>query len=248
MRPECGRRHAPLTTWPIANGTFAAMTSKTCETSQAGPPRFSQRRWFAAEQAISFLMREAVENRDVISLAAGLVDQETLPVEATREAFERLFADTSLARAALQYGTTAGAERLRVQIARHLARLERCSEEQLAIDLDQIILTTGSQQTLALIADLMLDPGDICLVAAPTYFVFLGTVNGVGARAVPVRADAHGMRMDALEETLSRLEQAGELERVKLIYVVSYYENPTGVSLAPERRRQIVDIARCWSR
>ena len=224
------------------------MTSKTCESVPLAVPRFSQRRWFAADQAISFLMQQAVENRNVISLAAGLVDQETLPVDATRAAFERLFADPEHARAALQYGTTAGAERLRVQVTRHLARLEGCSVEELRIDPDQILLTTGSQQTLALIADLLLDPGDICLVAAPTYFVFLGTLSGVGARAVPVRADENGMRIDALEEELARLERAGELARVKMIYVVSYYENPTGVSLAAERREELVDVARRWSR
>jgi 2-aminoadipate transaminase len=93
-----------------------------------------------------------------------------------------------------------------------------------------------------------LDPGDICLVAAPTYFVFLGVLDGVGARAIPVATDAGGMRPDALEATLSQLEAAGELDRVKLIYLVSYYENPSGVSLAAERRRPIVELARRFSK
>ena len=90
--------------------------------------------------------------------------------------------------------------------------------------------------------------GDICLVASPTYFVFLGTLAGVGARAVPVETDEDGMRMDALETELERLEAAGELDRVKLIYLVSDFENPSGISLSAERRAAAVEIARRFSK
>ncbi len=227
---------------------MATPTSEASTATAETAATFSQRRRYAADQAISYLMQQGVENRNVLSLAAGLVDYDTLPVEATRRAFEKLFARSELARAALQYGTTHGAERLRVQLLRHLARLEKCTPDQLGLRPDQILLTTGSQQLLALVTDALLDPGDICLVAAPTYFVFLGTLAGAGARAVPVAADEHGMRTDALERRLSELEQTGQLPRVKLVYVVSYYENPTGVSLSVERRRQLVEIVQRWSR
>ena len=122
----------------------------------------------------------------------------------------------------------------------HLARLEHCPVDELGIDVDQMILTTGSQQFLSLIGEIVLDPGDICLVAAPTYFVFLGLLTGLGARAVPVHTDDDGMCPDGLEAELSRLDEQGELDRVKMIYVVSYYENPSGVSLAESRRSRIV--------
>ncbi len=87
-----------------------------------------------------------------------------------------------------------------------------------AIDPGQIVLTTGSQQLLSLVGEVLLDPGDICLVAAPTYFVFLSVLSGLGARAIPVDADDQGMRVDLLDEQLARLDAAGELPRVKLIY------------------------------
>ena len=212
------------------------------------PPRFSQRSHWARDQAISFLMQQAVENRDVISLAAGLVDEASLPVTECRQSLDGLFADEARARQALQYGTTAGADGLREQLRIHLARQEHCSVGELGVDANRFVLTTGSQQLLSLVADALFDPGDICLVAAPTYFVFLGVLNGVGARASAVDTDEYGMQTDALEAELSRLDAAGELPRVKLIYLVSYYENPSGVSLATRRRREVVNIARRWSK
>ena len=224
------------------------MTTGTCsENALAISHRLSQRRQLAQDQAISFLMQQGVENPGVISLAAGLVDQQMLPVEATRMAFESLFADRERAQDALQYGTTPGIQRLRTEVIRHLARLEGTTVDELCLDPNRVLLTTGSQQLLALVADVLLDPGDICLVAAPTYFVFLGTLAGVGARALPVAADRDGMCMDALEQQLQRLTATGELDRVKLIYLGSYYENPSGVSLGAERRARAVEIAKRWS-
>ncbi len=214
------------------------------------PPsvQLSQRSHRAKDQAISFLMQQAVENRDVISLAAGLVDEASLPVAECRTALSGLFQDEARARQSLQYGTTAGADGLREQLRRHLTRLEHCAPDELKIDPNQLVLTTGSQQLLSLVADALFDPGDICLVAAPTYFVFLGVLNGVGARTIPIETDEHGLNTQALDAELARLAAAGELPRVKLIYVVSYYENPSGVSLSTERRREVVEIARKWSR
>jgi 2-aminoadipate transaminase len=211
-------------------------------------PRLSQRWRWSSRQAISFLMQQGVENPDVISLAAGLVDPGSLPVEEARTAAAELLADETRARQALQYGTTAGAERLRRLLLENLARLEGCRSGELGIDAEQLVLTTGSQQLLSLVADVLLDPGDLCLVAAPTYFVFLGVLNGLGARTIPIATDDEGIRMDALEEQLESLHAAGELHRVKLIYLVSYYENPSGVSLSADRRAQAVEIAQRWSR
>ena len=85
-------------------------------------------------------------------------------------------------------------------------------------------------------------------MAAPTYFVFLGVLNGVGARAIPIETDERGLHPQALDAELARLDAAGELPRVKLIYIVSEYENPSGVSLATERRREVVALAKKWSR
>lgn len=210
--------------------------------------RLSQRWQWASKGAISFLMQQGVENPEVLSLAAGLVDPSSLPVEEARQATEKLLQNDSFARIVLQYGTTLGAERLRQELLGHLASQENCRCDELGIGTGQLLLTTGSQQLLSLVGEVLLDPGDICLVASPTYFVFLGVLEGLGAKAVPVATDENGMRMDALEAELARLESEGLLDRVKLIYLVSYYENPSGVSLSLDRRREVVDIARRWSK
>lgn len=210
----------------------------------------SQRRQRAADQAISFLMQQGVERPQVLSLAAGLVDAASLPVEETIEAARAVLADDTRARQALQYGTTLGGPRLRRLLAEYQSRLEQIATPigQRTATADEVVCTTGSQQLLALLADALLDPGDICLVAAPTYFVFLGVLDGVGARTIALPADEHGMRMDALQAELQRLETVGELPRVKLIYVVSEFENPSGISLSLNRRAEIVEIAKCWSK
>ncbi len=209
---------------------------------------FSQRRQQAAEQSIAFLMKQGIENRDVISLAAGFVDEATLPVSLVKESLADILSDDAAGHQVLQYGTTAGFAPLRDHLLGHLARLENCSTSDLHVTADEIVVTSGSQQLLQHLSDALFDPGDICLVAAPTYFVFLGTLNGVGARTIAVDTDEHGMRMDSLEAELARIEEAGELSRVRMIYLVSSFENPSGVTLADDRRKQAVEIAKRWSK
>ncbi len=216
--------------------------------SSSIPVKLSRRSEDVPELVISYLMQQAVENPDVISLAAGLVDSRTLPVQETRQAVEELLGNDELARRALQYGTTAGSEWLRGLLLEHFAHLEETTTSALGISPQQLVITTGSQQLLSLICEILLDPGDICLVAGPTYFVFCGNLSGVHAEAVTIPVDDQGMQTDLLEQSLKTLEAQGELNRVKLIYVVSYYDNPAGLCLSAERRADIVSLAHQFSR
>lgn len=210
--------------------------------------RFSQRRHQAAEQSIAYLMQQGIENRDVISLAAGFVDETTLPVDLVRESLDEILTDDADGRRALQYGTTAGFGPLRENLLAHLARLENCPRSDLNVTASEMVVTSGSQQLLQHLTDVLFDPGDICLVAAPTYFVYLGTLNGAGVRTIAIATDENGMRMDALDTELAKLEKEGDLNRVKMIYLVSSFENPSGVTLADDRRREVVELARRWSK
>lgn len=211
-------------------------------------PLSLSRRWhWSSQQSISYLMQQGIENPRVLSLAAGFVDPSTLPIDSVRSATDAILGNVETGRAALQYGTTAGSEPLRRALLHHLSDLEGIPVDQLGISQDQLLLTTGSQQLLSLISEVLLDPEDIVLVAAPTYFVFLGTLEGVGARVIPVPTDREGMIPAELDRVLTELHDSGELPRVKLIYVVSYYENPTGGSLAENRREAIVGLAKKWS-
>jgi 2-aminoadipate transaminase len=194
------------------------------------------------------LMQRALANPALISLAAGFVDHATLPVEATGEAAAALLADGTEGRRGLQYGTTRGDLRLRNQLVRLLERNEGVPEGTFSEVVHRTVVTTGSQQLLYLLAEALLDPGDIVLVEAPTYFVFLGILQSRGVRAVGVATDSGGLRLDALEAIFRQLDAEGSLGRVKLIYTVSEHSNPSGLSLAQERRGPLVELARRWSR
>ncbi len=203
--------------------------------------------WSGGPPIANVLMARVLAQPDLISLAAGFVEHLSLPVELVERAIEKLFSSRTVALESLQYGTTLGHPRLRRAI------WERLCQEDAAVGLrhagpEQIVITAGSNQLLYLVAEALLDPGDIILCAAPSYFVFLGMIKSFGARSVGVACDHHGMIPDALEDRLAWLERRGELDRVKAIYVASYFDNPTGLSLASERRPALVEVAQRWSR
>jgi len=199
------------------------------------------------EQPISFLMAAAMADPALINLAAGLVDPLTLPVEAVRQITAGIFSDTAKARAALQYDTTLGLAPLRRAALAHLEKLENKSAAQLGLGEQDFVITTGSQQALYLIGDVLIDPGDIVIAANPCYFVYTGTLASLGATvmAVPMRDD--GIDADAVEELLLRLQRQGRLDRVKLIYTTSYFQNPTGLTLMEKGRRRLLEIAQRFS-
>ncbi|MFO0968395.1 MAG: PLP-dependent aminotransferase family protein [Gemmataceae bacterium] len=204
----------------------------------------SQRARQTKDQPISYFMRHALENPDLISLAAGFVDAASLPGAEVLAAAEQLL--PGAAATALQYGTTQGYAPLRDKIHDHLLRLDGAGSH--AFDADDIVVTTGSQQLLYLLGEMLFDPGDIIITEAPSYFVYHGVGASLGARALQVPMDEHGMDTDALEALLRRLERSGELDRVRLIYTVDYFQNPTGLTLSLPRRRHLVELARRFSR
>ena len=199
------------------------------------------------EQPISFLISEAVRNPQLINLAAGLVDPLTLPVTECDAIARRIFADAGRGRCALQYDTTLGLSELRQQLSKHLHDLEGVPAGAMGVDARSIVVTTGSQQALYLVGDVLVDPGDVVIAAAPSYFVFTGTLSSLGANVLTVPMDDGGMDVDAVERLLARLQKEGRLSRVKLVYCTSYYQNPTGLTLSAERRPRMVEIVRRYS-
>jgi 2-aminoadipate transaminase len=100
---------------------------------------------------------------------------------------------------------------------------------------------------LSLVTQALFDPGDICLVAAPTYFVYIDVLQAAGAEIVPVIADANGMRPDSLAAEFAKIKSEGKLDRVRLVYVVSDFDNPSGVSVSAERRPELLRIVQQYS-
>lgn len=209
--------------------------------------RFSEQALRTKDSPISYFIQQAIENPRLISLAAGLVDSESLPASATEAALEELLHRPDYARAALQYGTTQGYLPLREKLVTHATRLDGLSPRDLNLSADDVVITTGSQQLLYLLGELLLDPGDIVIAEAPSYFVYQGTLESLGARVLSVPMDENGLRLDALEKLLDRLEYDCQLERMKLIYTCDYFQNPTGLTLSRERRERLVELARRYS-
>lgn len=212
------------------------------------PISYSDRAGRTVDPPISWLMKYALDHPDCISLAAGFVDSETLPVGVVDSIVRELTADASSGRAALQYGTTIGYPPLRNQIARRLADEDGLTEATHNVTADNVVVTTGSQQLLFLINDVLLNPGDIVLLGAPSYFVYMGILASMGAVVRSVPMDGDGMDVEALDAALAKIEAEGNLHRVKLIYCVSYFQNPMGVSLSTPRRERMVQIAQKYSR
>lgn len=221
------------------------MTAQTLQKTLPLPLSAKARR--TREQPISFLIETAIANPRLINLAAGLVDPLTLPVDECREISARIFGSASRARSALQYDTTVGLRALRQKLAEHLAALEGISVAELGFGAEQIVTTTGSQQALYLVGDALIDPGDIVIAANPSYFVYTGTLQSLGASVLTVPMDDDGMDVDAVERLLAEIAGRGDLPRVKLIYVTTYFDNPTGLSLSPQRRRQLLEIVRSYA-
>jgi 2-aminoadipate transaminase len=224
------------------NGTDRGASS-CCQGSPSS--RLSQRAQRAdGETVVSVLMAKTLAHPELISLAAGFVDTSGLPVDTTLAAVTAVLSDSGRARAALQYGTTSGHPPLRQAILDRLVTADRQTADEMGLSTDQVVVTAGSNQLLHHVGEVLLDPGDIVLCAAPSYFVFLGIIESLGATTVGVEADEHGIIPEALDATLAALEKAGQGARVKAIYVTSYFDNPAGVSVASERRPALVDIAK----
>jgi len=196
---------------------------------------------------INFLIDVALKDPDLISLAAGLVDQESLPAAEVRDLVGALMDDETAGKAALQYGTTHGMGELREAIAEHVCRLDGVAPPDIGVGPANVMVASGSQQLLYIVTDILVDPGDIVITEWPSYFVYTGALVSFGASVRAVEMDEHGMRLDRLAETLEDLKRRGELGRVKIVYVCDYYQNPTGITLAAERRAELLEIVRSYS-
>lgn len=212
------------------------------------PLRLSSVAHRTPEQPITHFMNLALANPGLISLAAGFVDEASLPAADVSTAVADLLARPETARAALQYGTTLGHLPLRERLLARLAVADRTTPKSLGLAVEDVVITSGSQQLLYLLSEALFDPGDIVVTEAPSYFVYHATLAGRGVRVIGVPMDDEGLRIDALAELLQRLDESGELGRLKMIYTVDYFQNPSGLTLSKWRREQLFDLVQRCSR
>lgn len=166
----------------------------------------------------------------VLSLAGGMPSPDSFPVGELAEAAARTISGRPAQ--TLQYARTDGATPLRELLAAEASVRRRRDASP-----DQIVVTTGSQQALDLIARAFLDPGDLVAIESPGY---LGAIQAFGAQDpswLPIPVDADGLDTDALEAELA----AGK--RPKLVYTATDFQNPSGAVLSPARRRHLGELA-----
>jgi 2-aminoadipate transaminase len=211
---------------------------------------------------ISWLMQTALSRPGLISLAAGFTDNATLPVDLSRKLLNRVLRSPKSGQPALQYGITAGETNLRRLTARHLQKLDlggtacrrpKSQGRRHAVSPEihswkHVLITGGSQQLLYMTLEALCDEGDIVLVEDPTYFVFLSILQsrGIGARGVQLERD--GLDLAHLETVLQHLKKSGELRRLKALYLISYFQNPTGVTTSFEKKRAILKLLNKFER
>ena len=188
--------------------------------------RYAERTKRMKSSAIRELLK-LTEQPDVISFAGGLPSPDVFPVKEIEAACVKVLREQGAQ--ALQYGSTEGYLPLREMITRHTIRYN------LPVTSDNILITSGSQQALDLLGKILLNHGDRVVVESPTYMGALQAWNAYGAEYVSVRCDENGMITDELEEAL----RTGP----KFIYILPNFQNPTGSTLATERRMKLVELA-----
>lgn len=177
----------------------------------------------------------AVASRpEVVSLAGGMPFVSALPLDLVSTAVERTLREHG--GAALQYGSGQGTPALREHI------LEVMALEGIHAHADDVVVTTGSQHALELLAKLFLDPGDVVLAEGPSYVTALVVFRSFQAEISHVAMDEYGLIPQALRERIEALVATAKLP--KLLYTIPTFHNPAGVTLSAQRRAELLEIAR----
>jgi 2-aminoadipate transaminase len=194
---------------------------------------FSHAAGFMRESAIRQMGAVLAAARDMVSFAPGYPAEDVFPWQAFGEIAKGLLGGSD--RSVLQYGPTRGFKPLREAV------VELMRSRAIASSLERVVVTTGSQQGLDLVARVLLDPGDVALLELPSYTGAISAFRNVGASMVGIRQQADGIDLDHLDETVARLRR--EQRRVKFLYLVPNFQNPSGLLIGLEKRQRVLDWA-----
>lgn len=193
-----------------------------------------------AQRLKSSMIRELLKYANVpgaVSFGGGTPDPETFPrhelAELAREVIEKEYKYT------LQYATTEGDPELIKQILILLKRVYNLE----GLLPENVLITVGSQQALELVGKVLLDPGDYVIVGDPEYLGALSAFRMRDARFLVVKFEKDGPDLNQVEDHLKRAQRESELSRVKFIYVVSNFQNPSGITTSLEKRKGLVELA-----
>lgn len=191
--------------------------------------QFSKRVPADGTDAVGAILKAAADPK-IISFAGGLPAPELFPVKEMQAAVDQAFEKHG--QELMQYGAAKGVTELRELIVQYVKDKENVDTE-----LDNVLVTTGSEQVIDLVGKAFIDEGDTVLVEQPTYLCAVDVFKSYGANFVGVEMDEEGMRMDDLEEKLKAHPEA------KLIYTVPNFQNPTGRTMTVDRRKKLAELA-----
>jgi 2-aminoadipate transaminase len=172
---------------------------------------------------------------DIISFAGGLPAPDLFPVEELRQAADRVF--TNSPKKALQYGTTEGEIELKTELIKFEER------QGVKLGADNLLIVSASQQALDMIPKLFMDPGDYCIAGRPTYVGTIQAIQSYQGRilGIPFSPENDGFDMVELEKRYERAKRDGK--KIKFIYVIPDFQNPTGICWSLEKRKAILDFS-----
>ncbi len=179
-------------------------------------------------------MAQMSSQAGIISFSAGAPSVETFPAEEILGVTSKVLAGES--QCALQYGATLGHSGLIDAV------MELCAERGLpGVRREEVAITGGSQQALDLLGRILVDPGDTVFFELPSYIGAISVFRNLQARMVGVRQADDGIE---IEDLVARIRQIrGEGGRAKVIYLIPNFQNPSGVTLSPAKRRKLLEVA-----
>ena len=190
---------------------------------------------------ITRLMAIAIERPDMLSLAAGFTDNDSLPLAEVRDIVDDISNAGSSGESTLQYGSNIGRSELRSILTKRIEAADTLDSG--TFNEERMFISNGSQQSLYLAIQTLCDPGDFILVEQPTYFVFLEILEGLGVTPVAMPMSETGeVDVEGLEALLKSMDSAGTLDRLKALYLVSYFANPTGHSISESTKLAIGSV------
>jgi len=169
----------------------------------------------------------------IISFAGGLPAPDLFPIEEIKEIVAEVLASEGAT--ALQYGPTEGDQGLREELVKYLEK------QGIKVAVDNVLVTTSSQQGLDLVAKVFVSPGDLVMTGKPTYVGAIQAFNSYQASMQPVELDQNGINTKVLDQKINALIQQGR--KPKFIYVVPDFQNPSGITLNLDRRQELINIA-----
>jgi 2-aminoadipate transaminase len=175
-----------------------------------------------------------VSRPEVVSLAGGMPYVAALPQDLLAKAYNDMMKEKGLL--AIQYGGGQGDLKLREQI------LELMALEGISASVEDLVVTTGSQHGLDMLAGLFLDEGDVVLAEGPSYVGAIGIFRHYEAHIEHVYTDHDGMSPEALQESIDKMKAQGK--KIKFLYLVPNFANPSGVTLSADRRPAILEICK----